>query len=753
MRSKTWILTRCAIGALIMSPGAALAQESTDAETASQDANDIVVTASKREERLQDVPTAITAVTGEAIEAMGVTSFRDYASLIPGLTQRDTGSPGLGTIILRGLNSGPQQTSNTAGYYIDDTPFSASGYLAVSGLMTPEPELAEIERIEVLKGPQGTLYGAGSLGGLIRVVTKKPDPSRLYGTVRGEVSDVDGGEMGFLLRGTINVPVAADTVAISATGYYRRLPGFVDNVTTGTRNVNRSNVSGGRIALFAEPAPDLKINISGQYQDIKSFGSSSLETLPGSFIPAYGGYAYSAFRDFGSRVKYRLGSASVEYDTGIGTVTAAASYAKYNVSLRADYTSVYIPTARAVLGPVSQLLFGAPIDTILPASTLAEGLINPAAEKYSAELRFASKRLGPVEFLAGLFYTDEDSIYITTVTPFTAADAPLQAPFQTLIRATTTSKYKEIAGFGNLTFYLTDALDVTGGIRYARNDQVSGTGGPGGVTYFRPRTPLTFKFEDDATTYLATVRWRPARNLSLYARAASGYRPGGPQTNSAPPPGAQTFVRPDSVWNYEAGIKGSALNGTFSFDASIYHIDWDDIQLNTLVNGFVLGGNAASATVDGFELQLQARPSHLLTVGANVGHTNARLKAITPAAAAVTGASAGDRLPLTPPWTAAVIADHAIPLSDTMDGNVGATLRFQSATASTYKLLDPTATQKLPEITTVDLRASVTFDKRFTAQVRVENLFDVLAFTNIDASGGGVVIRPRTISLGLSANF
>jgi len=753
MRSRTRILATCAIAALTMAPGAARAQPSANDETASQDTNDIVVTASKREERLQDVPTAITAVTGEAIEAMGITSFRDYASLIPGLTQRDSGSPGLGTIILRGLNSGPQQTSNTAGYYIDDTPFSASGYLAVSGLMTPEPELAEIERIEVLKGPQGTLYGAGSLGGLIRVVTKKPDPSRLYGTMRGEVNDVHGGEMGFLLRGIVNVPIVADTVAISATGYYRRLPGFVDNVTTGTRNVNRSNVSGGRIALFAEPVPDLKINISGQYQDIKSFGSSALETVPGSFIPAFGGYAYTAFRDFGSRVKYRLGSASVEYDTGIGAVTAAASYAKYNVSLQADYTSVYTPTARAVLGPNSTALFGAPIDTILPASTLAEGLINPAAEKYSAELRFASKRLGPIEFLAGLFYTDEDSTYITTVTPFTAAGAPFAAPFQTLIRATTTSKYKEIAGFGNLTFYLTDTLDVTGGIRYAHNDQVSGTGGPAAVSYFLPRTALSFKFKDDATTYLATVRWRPTSHLSVYARAASGYRPGGPQTNSAPPPGAQTFVRPDSVWNYEAGIKGSALNGTFSFDASVYHIDWDDIQLNTLVNGFVLGGNAASATVDGFELQLQARPSRLLTVGANVGHTNARLKAITPAAAAVTGASAGDRLPLTSPWTAAVIADHAIPLSGTMDGNIGATLRFQSATASTYKRLDPTATQKLPEITTVDLRASVTFDKRFTAQVRVENLFDVLAFTNIDASGGGVVIRPRTISLGLSANF
>jgi iron complex outermembrane receptor protein len=753
MRSRTRILATCAIAALTMAPGAALAQSAADTEVASQDTSDIIVTAGKREERLQDVPTAITAIGGEAIDNQGIVSFRDYASLIPGLTQRDSGAPGLGTIILRGLNSGPQQTTNTAGYYIDDTPFSASGYLGVSALMTPSPELAEVERIEVLKGPQGTLYGAGSLGGLIRVVTKKPDTTRFYGNVRGEVSDVKYGETGFMLRGTVNVPIVADKIAISATGFYRRLPGFVDNVTTGTKDANRSNLKGGRIALLVEPTPDLKINLSGQYQDIRNYGSAGIRTLPGTFTPAFGGYEFASFRDFGGEVKYRIVSGSVEYATGIGTVTAAASYAKYDVSLGADYTSVYIPLARSSLGPISTLLFGAPIDTILPASTQAVGLINPAAEKYSAELRFASKRLGPIEFLAGLFYTDEDSVYITTVSPVTAGGAAFPAPFQYLIRATTTSKYKEIAGFGNLTFYLTDNLDVTGGIRYAKNDQVSGTGGPGAVNFFLPRAASTFKFKDDAATYLAALRWRPTRHVSLYARAASGYRPGGPQTNSAPPPGAQTFVRPDSVWNYEAGIKGSALNGAFSFDASVYHIDWSDIQLNTLFNGLVLGGNAASATVDGFELQLQARPSRLITVGANVGHTDARLKSITATASAVSGAQAGERLPLTPPWTASVVADHRIPLSDSVSGNVGATLRFQSATASTYQRLDPTATQKLPEITTVDLRASATFDERFTAQIRVENLFDVLAFTNIDASGGGVVIRPRTISLGLSANF
>lgn len=754
MNTKSKFLAACALIIPVAMPVTAMAQDVPS--EAVVDDSEIIVTASKREERLQDAPSAITALSSATIDKLGIANFRDYASLVPGLSQRDSGIPGAGTVILRGLNSGPQQTTNTAAFYIDDTPFSASGYLSVAALMTPEPELAEVERIEVLKGPQGTLYGAGSLGGLIRIVTKKPDPSRFYGSVRGEVSTVDGGEEGFLVRGTVNVPIVSDVLAVSATGYYRRLPGFVDNLTTGTRNVNRNNISGGRIALFAEPAPGLKINLSGQIQDIDGTGSSGVELLPGTFQPAFGHdrrYAYTSFLDLPQKIKYRLVSGSIEYDTGIGTITGAASYAKYDVAMQFDYTSVYIPAARGVLAPLSEALFGVPIDTLLPADSNARGLINPAAEKYSGELRFTSKRLGPVEFIAGLFYTHEDSAYVTNIYPYTAAGAPFAAPFDYLIKTTTLSEYEEIAGFGNLTFYIADNFDVTGGIRYAHAKQLATTGADNAITYFLPRAASAFPLKENATTYLATVRWRPTDNISLFARAASGYRPGGPQTNSNPPAGAQRVINSDTVWNYEAGIKGTALDGTFSYDLSVYHIDWKDIQLNALYTGFVLGGNGGSAAVDGFELQMQMRPSPLLTVGANVGHTDARLKTIVPEVALVLGAQPGDQLPLSPKWTVALTADHVIPFSESVRGNVGATLRFQSEAAATYPALDPGPTRMLPELTTLDLRASASFDDRFTLQLRVDNAFNKFGFTNIDGSGSGVVIRPRTISLSLGANF
>lgn len=750
MQRKLAIFSSCAAMALAL-PQLAAAQEAAPGSEV-LDGNEIIVTASKRAEKLQDVPTAITAVTSERIDTLGIRDFRDYATLVPGLSQRDSGAPGVGSIILRGLNSGPQQVTNTTAVYIDDTPFSASGFVSAGGLLTPSPELAEVERIEVLKGPQGTLYGASSLGGLIRIVTKKPDASQFSGLASAEIATTSGGEMGFLVRGSVNVPVVKDQLAVTATGYYRRAGGFSDNIRTGSEDVNRANLYGGRLALRYTPTPDLTFDLSGIYQNIESGGYAVQSLVPGTFQPAFGRYEYSNFGDFGSNIKYRLVNANAEYRIGIGTFTASGSYARYKTRIENDVTATYIPIARSVLGPLSQALFGAPIDTILPANSNARFYASPNMEKWTGEVRFASDRLGPVEFMVGGFFTDEDNIYYTTVFAHDAQGALLAAPFDQLVKATTTSRYKEIAGFGNLTFYLTDNLDIQGGLRYAHNKQVAGTGGPGGITYYLPRVPRTFDFSDNSLSYLATIRWRPTRNLSAYIRAASGYRPGGPQTNPAPPPGAQTFVRPDTVWNYEAGIKGSALDGALAFDMSVFHIDWKDIQINSLFNGVVLQGNGASAKVDGIEMQLTARPSNLLTISGTMGHTNARLKSIDPGASSATGAQAGDKLPLTPGWTTSLIVDHRLLLSNSVEGNLGATLRFQSDMPATFPALDPSRQQKLPEVTTVDLRASVTFDERFTVQLRADNVLNKLGYTNV-GTDGGFVIRPRTLTLGASAKF
>jgi outer membrane receptor protein involved in Fe transport len=750
-----------AFSMFICAPVMAQTADAPDGSTAEAQDQEIVVTASKREERLRDVPSAITALTSETLETQGIKDFRDYATLVPGLAQRDLGAPGLGTVILRGLNTGPAQSTPTTAFYIGETPFTAAGFITNAALFTPAPDIADLERIEVLKGPQGTLYGASSLGGLVRFVLKKPDATRMSGDVRVEMSAIDGGGVGYGVHAAINVPLVTDVLAVRASGFYRRAPGFTDNVGTGTKNVNRSDLYGGRVGLRFTPSADLSIDLSGEIQNIDNEGYAQVDTISGTLKPIYGPYKYRNFGDFGAKLKYRIASANVDYDVGPGSIVTTASYAYYNSLIELDYTDSYVPLARASLAPVSTLLFGVPIDTLIPANSKANATNSPRLKKISAETRFVSKRLGPVQFVVGAFYTDEENyvpiyLYLTDVNGVRRAP-----PFDMLLRSESPSTYREIAGFGNATFYLADNLDVTGGIRYARNKQHIQIAGDRATLFFLPRAHPTFDTTQTATTYLATVRWRPTDRLSLYARAASGYRPGGPQNNPTPPPGAQTVIRPDSVWNYEAGMKGTFLDGRLSADLSVFRIDWSDIQLNTLVGGVALQGNAGAAVVDGFELSLLARPSHMLSVGANIGHTNARITKVDAGVSTSIGARAGDRLPLTPGWTAAVFADQQIAFSSDLTGSLGATLRFQSDMPSSYpgSLLNPNI--KLPEITTLDLRGGLDFGQ-FRLQARVENLFDRIGYTTAVTNKlfpaqpvptQVTVIRPRTFSLSVGFEF
>ena len=740
----------CAVFALATHQ-AAQAQTTTHGAPQPADAapvsDDIIVTASLREERLRDAPSSITAITGDTLVTQGVQSFRDYASLVPGLSQRDNGAPGLGTVILRGMNTGGQQTTNTTAYYVDNTVFTASGFLSLGALVTPEPELADIERIEVLKGPQGTLYGASSLGGLIRIVTKKPDTATFSGNVRGEVSTIDGGSQGYMLRGTVNLPLIQDKLAVQATGYYRRLPGYTDNIVTGAKDVNSSNLYGGRLAIRATPTENLTIDISGVFQNIHNDGYAYESVTPGTLNPQYGQHVYDHYNNFGSDIQYRIGNGTVTWDAGIGSLVASASYGRYQSDTLTDYTATYLPVAVASAPVV--------LGQTIPANTGAMANPSPSMDKYTGDIRFVSKRLGPVEFMGGGFYTHEETIYdINVLLQNTVTKVTLPGTLGVLYNTRSASKYDEVAGYGNLTFYLSDSFDVQGGIRVAHNKQVSTTRGPNAIYAYRSLPKLDFPFSDTSATYLATVRWRPNQNISTYLRAASGYRPGGPQTNAAPPAGAPLFINPDTVWNYEAGIKGSFFNGALSANLSVYHIDWKDIQLNALdASGVLLQTNGGNADVDGAELQLVARPTRLLTVTANAGWTDARLASVLSTVTTATGAKAGDKLPLTPEYTVAMTADQRIPFSDTLTGLLGATLRFQSDMSNNYPGAPPvTQPKKLPSITTVDLRAGVDFD-RYSVQLRVQNLLNEHGILALASDNRATIIPPRSVTLALSANF
>lgn len=709
---------------------------------------EVVVTASKREQRLRDVPSAITVLGAETLNTLGVRSVRDYATLTPGLTVQDSGSPGHGKIFIRGLTTGSRQQSATTVYYMDETPFTASSANGGGAFIAPDPELTDIDRIEVLKGPQGTLYGASSLGGVIRLVSRKPDATHFSGSARADTTAIDGGGVGYSGSATLNVPLVVDELALRATGFYRRAPGYVDNVGTGTKNVNRSDFQGGRLGLRWTPNTQLSIDAVGQFQDIDTQGPALQTNKDGTLSPLIGERKYSNFFDAPTRVRYRLASVTAQYDTDAGQIIATAAYLRSRLQLETDANAIY----QSLLPVFESMGYAYPEGTGVAIES------DVPQVKKTAEIRFVSRRMGRAEFIVGGFYTQEHTATPTNIVARNmATNKNLPGPLGTIISVPIDDTYEELSGFGNFTFYITDNIDITGGLRYSHGKE-SFTGRYGGVYYDAflggPVQLPAVNSSDNHLTHLATLRWRPTPSLSLFARAASGFRPGGPQVAAVVPPGAQTKINPDTVWNYEIGVKGDAFDRRLSFEASAYHIDWDDIQIYTVIGGSQLLSNAGKAQVDGFEAQVTARPTSLVTASANVGFTNSRLTELEPGVTAINGAVKGDRIPQTPRWMASANIDRLVPLGGDTLGQIGATIRYQSDRFTSFpgSVVEPN--MRLPSSTTIDLRAGVQF-RDYQVQFRVENVANRLAVAdyNTGSPSFSYLTRPRTFALSVSSTF
>ena len=681
----------------------------------------IVVTSSKRSERLQDTPTSSSVLSAEKLENLNVQGFAGYAGLVPNLNQAASSAPGFGTIIIRGFYTGPQQTTNTTAFYIGESPFSANGAFAFGSVITPDPDLIDVARIEVLKGPQGTLFGANGLGGLIRVIPLPPSTDLFSGSLRVGASKTSGGGGGGNGRFSLNIPIQEGVLGLQVSGFDRHEGGFTTNVRTDTHDLGALQSKGGSVTALLTPTKDLQFTLRGLSQSLRSDGPWTQDEKLGTGTPAYGEHEISSFFNPTTKSNYQLVELTGQYETDVGTLTGTASHGKYNVRTQQDYSSY-------------ASLFQAAFCRTFPASCLPtpdyNGLtnLNPRLSKKSGEVRFASKRLGPIEFLVGGFATREDSTYFIDIQGRNSQLVAAPPPYDNIIASTNIGSYRERAGFGDVTYYLTDDIDVTGGLRYAKNKQnfhLSSTGLLG-------RASQNIASEDSATTYQATARWRPTRELSFYGRFATGYRPGGPQNNPAAP--NPTFA-PDKVKNYELGLKGSALDHQLTFDAAVYHVDWINIQLNALLNGIVIVGNAGKANVDGFESQATYNHPSGVSVGGSFGYNRSILKEVGGTTAAYIGAAPGDQLPGSPRVTAALFADYRFPLVAGVEGDLGATVRYQGSKHAGYSLPGVVSPDYLiPSYTTLDLRAIARWDK-YTLRAGVDNV------TNKDGLSGYSTLR------------
>ena len=712
------------------------------ADDATGDEQDIVVTAQKREQRLIDVPQSVSVVSGDALENVQATNFSDYLKLVPGLQLNQT-TAGFGRLVLRGVNTGG--VASTVAVYQDETTFGSSSGLVNGAILAGDFDTFDIERIEVLRGPQGTIYGASSMGGVLKYVTRKPDTSGFEARARGSIETVKGGDESYLGSAVVNMPLG-DAVAFRASGFYRDFGGFIDSIGTAGSDVeadiNSSKSYGGRASLLFKPSESVSIQLSAYLQNLKTHASNSVDSDPSTGRTLYGRLSQSQFVPEFTDVRYRVYSAVVDADLGFASLVSATSYSSLSQSFRGDLTTQY--------GALIEGVFGTPND-------FYQGQLT-RVRRFSQEIRLQSPEDEHFEWLLGAYYTREKGIIDQD---FNAVEPGTLTPIDGLPLlgvATIHSRYRELAGFANATLHLGERFDLTFGGRYSGNKQVADQVSDGVLAGGFNKLPEA-RSSENVFTFSVAPQFEVSDQATIYARVAKGFRPGGPNVLAPGAPPELATYGSDSLISYELGVKAETVDRSFSIDIAAFHIDWKDIQVFGQVNDFGVNFNGGKAKSDGLEFTTTLRPAGGLTFSLNGAYTNARLKDDTPP---LVGGLAGDRLPYTPKYSIGANADYEWELGGDAKASVGASVRSLSKQPAGFDLAFRTANGRqryLPAYEVVDLRAGVDFGK-YSLELYAKNLADSEGKTSLEApanvplgAAGTAVIRPRTFGVTLTAGF
>jgi len=728
-KSRTFLLASAAVLSFSSAANAQgqeqQAPQQQEQAATNQENPEIIVTAQKREERIQDVPISISVVDQEQILNSGASQLIDYAAYVPGFQVDNAGSPGRSTLSLRGV--APIGPSATVGIYLDDAPIGSSGIYNRSQVFTLDLLPYDIERLEVLRGPQGTLYGASSIGGLLKYVTVQPRLDRMSVHAGGEIFDIAHGDgLGWGVNFMGSVPIIKDQLAVSASYSRRDTPGYIDNILRGEDDVNDAVQKGGRLAVLWQPADNLQVQLTALRQKTESDNFGVVYETFNNKPPAPG----ASFLSTNSQLPepfhsdFHFYSGRLAYDFGFAELSSTTSYSKLEILETAD--------ASRAFGPIWGGL------AIFPASL--------HQKKFTEEVRLTSASSQRFEWMVGFFYTDEDNDHQQIVH---ALDLQGNAnAFDPFAIVGLPNKYMEYALFGNATYKFNDRVHLTGGLRWAKNEQTFTqsfaipllglvSGGPG-------------ESEEDVFTFSISPQFNISRDAMVYARIASGYRPGGPNVAL---PGFPATVDSETVTSYEAGVKANFLDRVVSLDAAVFLLDWNDLQIGQAfangINGLV---NAGTARSKGFEAALSVYPLPGLTLGANFAYADAECTQTTP------NCTDGDRLPNIPKASGALTANYDFPLSGTAEGHVGGAFRFVGDRISGAESAPDTI--PVDGYSTLDLNGSVTFDNRWTVRAYVRNLFDTegrITSNRADTVNPGFIstvpLQPRTIGLAAEVSF
>ena len=711
--------------ALALSAAPAFAQEAVG------EVDELVVTAEKREMSVKDVPSSVSVIGGQRLERSSARQIADFAGYVPGLTATST-APGQNHLIIRGLTTG-STSSATVGVYVDDTPY---GTARGQGRFALDLMPYDIERVEILRGPQGTLYGASTLGGLLKYVTRAPDTEDHELRLGAEFNTVEHGDNGNAFRVGGNAAIIEGKLAVRGSYYTQENGGYIDAVGR-EENANADTQEGGRLAVLFRPTEALTIRLTGAFQNLESndgaiinvgaapAGSHSAESRD----PVYGEYAHRNLIPASFEQEVEIYSANVSWDLGFGTLTVDSSLSKSASATDTDNTVIYRP------------YFGPNVSTIIN--------VDQESEKRTQEVRLASASGGKFEWLVGAYYTEEENENHQLLTALTNAGAPLPAPSPLsgvgrLATVDAPSSYKETALFGDVTVRFTDQFDITGGLRMARNEQKSLQASRG--LLFGP-VPVLGRgaSKEDVVTYAISPRFKVNEDIMVYARLASGYRPGGPNV-IFPGQTLPASYKSDSVVNYEAGVKGYWFDRKLSVDASVYYIDWKDIQIVQVFGGVQGLGNGKEASSKGFEVQGAYSLLPGLTLGATLAYTDAQLTANAPE---INGKE-GDRVPFVPLWSGSLTADYSVAAFGDFQWRIGGGYRYKGESTGSFKSAADYI--QYDGYGLIDGYIGIE-NGRWSARVFGRNLADERVYVGAALPGQLVINQPRVLGISLNANF
>ncbi len=687
-------------------------------------------------------------VSATALQQLGAKNLNDYVSYQPGVFFASAGGAGQGELVMRGVSTG-NQTSPTVSVYIDDVPIGGSTVYAAAATFVFDPALLDLDHIEFLYGPQGTLYGAGSMGGLVKYGTVKPDTSGFSGSVGGDVSNTQRGGMSYSEHATLNLPLVKDKAALRIAAVDQHTTGVYQAVgETPAGGADRTHTKGARMQLEIDPIDKLTLNVTAMAQRIAADGLSMGDfNLQGQ--PISGG-PYN--RKLNHREPFtqtlELYSFSAAYDFDWATLDWISSYQNFTNHSVQDYPDSFLSLLN-LLGPalgIDQQLSSLYVDS------------QYTVHKTSQEIRLTSRKNDNFDWLGGLWFNREN-VWEQYVLEGNNASSP---GLTSLIQQQVNAGFEEYAGYGDITWHADPTIDLTIGARASGNSQHLSNfedgpvaGSPGG---FREHL-----LSDDVTKMI-TLSWRPNSQDSYYMRASTGYRPGGLQapiqsTLLGPNPNARDTFGSDNLQSYELGYKSSHLDGHLNVGIDGYDIEWNHLQLYTYTLGNTIIQNAGDARIEGVEMQA-SYSNGPWQFNASSAYTDAHTLNGNPEL----GIAPNSPLPYSAKWAGTLGGKYKFMLAGT-DAYAGANLRSSSHRNAGFNGDTSDPNFKLPGFTFLDLNTGVNLRNGTNIDFYVRNVLnrEVPIGTlndeavNFLASVGGPMLvqmsTPRTVGVAFNMPF